>query len=327
MSQKEWFEKDYYAILGVESTASQKEITKAYRALAKKFHPDANKGNSGAEAKFKELSNANDVIGNEETRKEYDSIRLMGQGGNPYGGNSSEGFGSGFHFDTSGGNDDISDLLSGLFSRTKRPTQKYPQQPGGSSYYGQGEQESNQSPYDVETELSLSFHQALEGSTVNVAYSVPNDRKQYEVKVKIPPCVNDKQRIKVTGKGKASPRGKNGDLYIVINVGTHPWFVRSGKNLSITIPITYAESIVGTNVKVPTLDKPVTVKVPQYTQTNKKLKVQGRGVQREGQTPGDLIITFEIIEQKDLSQAELDLFAKLLETQIDNPRSKFGLEK
>lgn len=321
--QKEWFEKDYYAVLGVDKNASQKDITKAYRALAKQYHPDANKGNADAEAKFKEISNANDVIGDEETRKEYDSVRAMGAQG--FNGSGFDGFGNeGFNFSTDTG--DISDLLSGLFSRVRKPGAGQPQQPT-SRFGANQEAQGNSSPYDVETELSLTFYQALEGTITNVTYQIPNDSRAHEVKVKIPPCVNDKQRIKVTGKGKKAPHGKNGDLYIVVNVGTHPWFSRNGKNLLITIPISYPESLLGVNVKVPTLSKPVTVRVPENTKTGKTLRVKSRGVEVEGSEVGDLLITFEIVDQQELSENEILLYKQLLEAQSINPRSKFGLEK
>lgn len=320
--QKEWFEKDYYAVLGVEKTASQKEITKAYRALAKKYHPDANAASPEAEEKFKEITAANEIIGDEEKRKEYDQVRAM----------SSQGFGSGFggfggdsygYSSSSVGGDDISDLLSGLFSRVRKPSQ---QKAGFDANPNMAGEDPNSSPYDVETTLPLTFYQALEGTTTNVTYYLPNDAKQYEVKVKIPPCVNDKQRIKVSGKGKPAPHGKGGDLYIVISVGTHPWFTRTGKNLSITIPITYVESVLGVNVKVPTLSKPVTVKVPENTKSGKTLRVKGRGVGEEGNA-GDLLITFEIAETGEMSATERNLFEQLLKAQTFNPREKFGLEK
>lgn len=319
--QQEWFEKNYYAVLGVEKTASQKEITKAYRALAKQYHPDANAANPEAAEKFKEISAANEVIGDEEKRKEYDSIRDM----------SSQGFGSGFggfgnenySYSTTSGGDDISDLLSGLFSRVRKPNQ---QRSGGFDTSMNDHDDPNSSPYDVETTLSLTFYQALEGTTTTVSYFLPNDSKQYEVKVKIPPCVNDKQRIKVSGKGKPAPHGKGGDLYIVVSVGTHPWFTRTGKNLSINIPITYVESVLGVNVKVPTLSKPVTVKVPENTKSGKTLRVKGRGVGEEDNA-GDLLITFEIVDSKELSDVEKQLYEQLLKAQTSNPREKFGLEK
>jgi molecular chaperone DnaJ len=321
--QKEWFEKDYYSVLGVNKNATQKEITKAYRALAKQYHPDANKGNAQAEAKFKEISNANDVIGDEETRKEYDSVRAMGSQG--FNGGGFDGFGNdGFNFASDTG--DISDLLTGLFSRVRKPGAGQAQQ--ASSKFGQSQSDQTySSPYDVETELPLTFYQALEGTTINVAYQIPNDSKNYEVKVKIPPCVNDKQRIKVSGKGKVAPHGKSGDLYISVNVATHPWFTRNGRNLSITIPISYPEALIGTNVKVPTLSKPVTVKVPPNTKAGKSLRVKGRGVEIEGSDAGDLLIKFEIVDQDQLSENEILLYKQLLEAQTTNPRAKYGLEK
>lgn len=322
--QKEWFEKDYYAILGVEKTATQKEINKAYRALAKQYHPDANSNNPEAEEKFKEITAANEIIGDEEKRKEYDSVRDMTNQG--FGSAGFGGFGDSYSFQTDVGGDDLSDMLSGLFSRVRKSsTTSTKQRVGFDTDMGAAPGDGS-SPYDVEASLSLTFYQAIEGITTSVEYHIPGESTKREVKVKIPPCVNDKQRIKVAGKGKPAPRGNSGDLYIIVNVGTHPWFSRSGKNLSITIPITYAESVLGTNVKVPTLNAPVTVKVPELTKSGKTLKVKGRGVQ-VGDVSGDLLITFEIVDQNKLSETEKKIFEQLLNVQYANPREKFGLEK
>jgi molecular chaperone DnaJ len=123
-----------------------------------------------------------------------------------------------------------------------------------------------------------------------------------------------------------SPRGKKGDLYVRVNVGTHPWFSRKGTTLSITVPVSLAEATLGTNVRVPTLDQPVTVKVPPMTKSGTTMNVKGRGVEIDGKK-GDLLVTFEVANPTSLSEEEKDLLSKLIAVQSENPRQKFGLEK
>lgn len=317
----EWFEKDYYQVLGVDHDAPQKEITKTYRVLAKKYHPDANKDNKDAEEKFKEVSAAYEVLGDAKKRKEYDNVRQMVSSG---------GMGSGafgFNFDTpnyahapTDAGDDLGDLLSGLFSRMRQPSGA----PGARSYAQTTHFDEPQRSLDIEAQAALSFYQALEGAVTPVSYVLPGTNTQKQVKVKIPAGVNDGQKIKVKGKG-ATLRGQTGDLYVVVNVGTHPWFSRKGRTLSVIVPISYPESVVGTQVKVPTLDSPVTVKVPPMTKSGSKVRVKDRGVEIGGQK-GDLLVTFEIEQPEVLSDKEKELFNQLIEAQSYNPRVKFGLE-
>lgn len=317
---KEWFEEDYYKVLGVEPDANAKEITKAYRVLAKKYHPDANAVDETAHEKFKEVTQAYEVLGDEERRKEYDQIRFMmqqnfaGQGHGP---------GPGFGFNvggvsygdaTAGQTNDLSDLLSGLFSRARKPSAS--PRPEG---FAPGPAQS----LDLETQVGVSFYQALEGTIIPVTYSSGSGSK--EVKVKIPAGVNDGQKIKVSGRGRSSGN-RTGDLYVTVTVTEHPWFARKGRTLMVKVPITYAESVVGTNVRVPTLDDPVTVKVPPMTAAGTTVRVKGRGADIADQK-GDLLVTFEIVNPTTYSDKETELFRELVTAQSFNPRAKYGLEK
>lgn len=316
--QKEWFDTDYYDVLGVPKDADTKEITKAYRAIAKKNHPDANPNDEKAAEIFKLATNAYDVLANEENRKEYDHIRMMTANAARSGPQS----GFGFNFETVNPNvanaaeagEDLSDLLGGLFSRMRKPQ-------ASGQFDDQGFEQAQS--LDIETQTNLSFYQALEGAIAKVSYQLPGQSPK-EMKVKIPAGVNDGQRIKISGKG-ISASGRTGDLYVVVHVGTHPWFTRKGRTLSITVPISYPESIIGTQVRVPTLDKPVTVKVPPMTQSGKTLRVQNRGCNIGDQT-GDLLVTFEVVTPTEVSEKEKELLAQLIENQSEHPRSKFGLE-
>lgn len=323
---QEWFEKDFYEILGLKSDATDKEITKAYRLLAKKYHPDANSNDDSAAEKFKEVTEAYEVLGDEEKRKEYDYIRGMMSQGFP-GGPGGPGPGGTNPFFTSVPNDgqtsDLNDLLSGLFSRMRKPATDFGATP---SAPGAGFGASPSQSFDLETTANVSFYQALEGTVVPITFTDPNKTSSKEIKVKIPAGVNDGQKIKVSGRGLPNHKGKPGDLYVTVNVGEHPWFSRKGRTLLVKVPISFAESVIGTKVKVPTLDDPVTVKVPANTKNGTTMRVKGRGVEI-GDQKGDLLITFEIADPTSLSEKEKQLYEELVKNQSTNPRAKYGLEK
>ncbi len=306
--QSEWFEKDYYSVLGVAPTASQKEITKAYRKLARKLHPDAE---SGDEEKFKEVSAAYEVIGDEEKRKEYDEARRMGPRG-AFGAGPFAGGGPGQHqvrfedLDDLGG---LGDIFGGLFGNRRARA--------GGPIRG----------VDQETELHLGFMDAARGvtTTVNLTSEVPGpegiERRTRQVKVRIPPGVDDGQRIRLKGKGGPGRNGgPPGDLYVVVRVQPHDVFGRKGRNLTVKVPITFPEAALGANVKVPTLEGgTVTLKVPPGTRCGKTFRVKGRGIE----TPkgkGDLLVTVDIAVPQKLSRKEREAIEALAEVTDWSPR-------
>src|SRR5437868_2904964 len=295
--QREWFETDYYDVLGVSPSASEKDITRAYRKLAKQHHPDANPGNREAEEKFKSVAAAYDVLGDAAKRKEYDEVRQMvasgvgpfGGGGGPggFGPGGAEGFRT-FQFDEDAG---FGDLLGGLLGR------------GGRA--GRG------------TIIKNPCHQCG-GRGV--------ERRQRDVKVRIPPGVGDGQRIRVPSRGAAGANGgPPGDLFVVVHVGQHPIFGRKGKDLTVRVPITFTEAALGTKVKVPTLDQPVTVKVPAGTQSGKTVKVRGRGIDTGKGSPGDLLVTFDVVVPKKVDGAAKKAIEDLGDALTENPREHLGV--
>ena len=380
--QREWFEKDYYAVLGVEPGASEREIQRAYRRLAKANHPDANAGDQAAEERFKEISAANDVLGDADKRKEYDQVReMVASGAGPGGfGGAPGGFGPGFegatfHFDDGGG---LGDLLGNLFGARGGPRRRG-RAPTGPIRGA-----------NLETELHLDFQDAVHGVTTTVGVtsdatcsvcggsgaepgtfpeSCPTcggtgavavdqgpfsfsqvcstcggrgeviehrckrcrgtgvERRNREVKVRIPPAVRDGQRIRVKGRGAAGRNGgPPGDLYVVVHVGSDERFGRKGTtNLTIKVPVTYSEAVLGAQVKVPTLDAPVTVKVPPGTQSGKTVRVRGRGIKPATGDPGDLLVTFEVVVPTELTDAQRDAIAALAEQLPVNPREHLGV--
>lgn len=320
--QREWFEKDYYEALGVPPSASEKEISRAYRKLAKQYHPDANPGDTAAEERFKDVSTAYDVLGDPARRTEYDQVREMvaagvagpgdgrpgfGPGGFGPGGFGPGGFESGgrtIFVDDLGDVGDLGDLFGGLFGRAGGTRARGPR-PGP----------------DLETELSLDFLEAVHGVMRELSFEGRN------VKVRIPAGVGDGQRIRVKGRGgPGAGGGPPGDLYVVVRVRPHPLFGRSGDDdLTITVPVTFPEAALGGQARVPTLTEPVTVKIPPGTQSGKTVRLRGRGIEKTQGSPGDLLVTFEVAVPQKLSASERKAIEGLRDVLSGNPREHLGV--
>ena len=388
--QREWFEKDYYAVLGLTKDASEKEITRAYRKLAKQYHPDANPGDKAAEDRFKEVSAAYDVLGDGAKRKEYDEVRQMaasgfgagfggGAGPGGFGGFNFSDFGDGsgvrFETDDAGG---LGDLLGNLFGGRGR---RGPQ--GGRTANGP------RRGGDLEAEVHLSFDDAVHGATIGVQLTgaapctqcggsgaapgtfpqtcpqcggagtlavdqgpfsfsqvcprcggsgrvveTPCSRcggggaetRTREVKVRIPVGVSDGQRVRVKGKGTPGRNGgPPGDLFVNVHVAPHPLFGRRGDNLLLRLPVTFSEAALGAEVRVPTLDTPVTVRIPPGTPHGKTLRVRGRGMPKAAGGSGDLLVTVEVVVPQSLSDQQREAVEALAAADTVNPRTHLGV--
>ena len=294
-------------MLGVAKTATDKEITKTYRKLARKYHPDANPNNIGAENKFKEISAAYDVLGDEKRRKEYDEVRRAGPAafGMHGGGAGQPGFNGGQPFDMGGA--DISDLIGQMFGGR-----------GGRSRNGVDPRRG----VDLEATLDLSFIDAVYGMTTSLRLSTDAEKSPREVNVRIPAGVDNGQRIRIKGRGEPGRSGgPAGDLFITCNVANHHLFGREGKNLALQLPITFTEAALGANIDVPTLDgSTVTLRIKPGTQSGSRHRVKGKGVSAAG-TDGDLIVTVEVVVPKDLTSKQQKLIEQLAETSDESPRS------
>jgi molecular chaperone DnaJ len=286
---------DLYKVLGVSKGASDEEIKKAYRKLARKYHPDRNPDDAAAEEKFKEVQGAYDTLSDPEKREQYD------QGGNPF-----EGFAGHGPFTAGpagqGSFVDLGDILSSMFGRGGGP-RGFPQQPGR----------------DLETEVPLSFKQAIEGTQL----TVPVGSKRY--KVNIPAGVKNGARIRIAGKGEASPEGgPPGDLYVVTRVMPSPVFKRlDGGNLEVTVPITIAEALRGATIEVPTLDGTKKIKVPAGTRHGTVQRLRGEGPPKpRGRGHGDIRYRLEIEMPKDLTEEQRKAVDELAEAlNGDDPRA------
>ncbi|GAB3478473.1 molecular chaperone DnaJ [Nocardiopsis coralliicola] len=384
MSTKDYLEKDYYKVLGVQKSASQDEIKSAYRKLARANHPDANKGDEQAEERFKEISEAYSVLSDEQRRKEYDDARSMfGASYRPGGGSGAGGFDLGDLFGGaggagtggsggSGGGERLSDLFGGLFG-------------------GRGRSATTaRRGADVETETTLSFREAAEGVTRSFTLStetacptckgsgakpgtaprvcpkcsgtghentnlggfslsepcseckgrglVTDDpcptchgsgrgKSSKKISTRIPAGVTDGQRIRIAGKGAPGENGgPAGDLYVVVHVQGHPVFGKNGDNVTITVPVTFPEAVLGADVRVPTVEGlPVTVKIPPGTPSGRTLRVRGKGSRRRDGTLADLLVTVEVQVPGHLSDQAREALEKYRAATSDqDPRS--GLE-
>ena len=376
-AQREWFEKDYYKVLGVTETADAKEITKAYRKLARENHPDAKPGDAAAEERFKEISAAYDVVGDAEKRHEYDEVRRLGPMGAFGGAGGPGGFSGGpggftFNVGDVGGAGGFGDVLGNLFGG------------GGRARGGRSRGTGPQRGGDLEAEMHLDFTDAVQGITTSlhlvsdaacsvcagigaepgtVPRSCPTcggrgsveddqgffamsrpcpgcggrgsvidspcrncrgtgvERRPREVNVRIPAGVRDGQRIRLKGRGDPGRNGgPAGDLYVTCRVAPHSLFRMDGRNLKLTVPVTFAEAALGATVEVPTIDGgTVKLRVPEGTPSGRTMRVKGRGVVTPKAT-GDLLVTVEVAVPAKLSPAEREAIEALAAAATESPR-------
>ncbi|WP_043497719.1 DnaJ C-terminal domain-containing protein [Georgenia sp. SUBG003] len=307
MTGQDWLEKDFYATLGVGKDADADAIKKAYRKLARQYHPDQNPGDSAAEEKFKSVGEAYAVLSDPEQRKQYDTLRAMAGGGARFSAGRGGTGGAGFE-----------DLFGDMFGagagtggqRVRYTTQgQGPNAPGFedilSGMFGGGGFGSRRRPQrgsDVTTSATLPFRNAVEGSTVQLTVDGRT------MTTRIPPGVHDGQKIRLRGKGRPGQNGgEPGDLIVTVHVEPHPLFSLDGKNVRITVPVTFDEAALGATIDVPTLDgRSVRVKVPAGTPSGRTLRVRRKGLNVKNGPDGDLLVTVNVVVPSRLSSAAKD---------------------
>ncbi|ROQ39958.1 molecular chaperone DnaJ [Frondihabitans sp. PhB188] len=326
MASQDWFDKDFYAVLGVSKDVTPAELKKVYRKLARQYHPDSNPGDAKAEAKFKEISEANSVLSDAAQRKEYDQIRAMGSGARFTAGAGGQGGGGGFE-----------DVFGGMFGQGGRQGAGAGQYPSGargggfedifSGMFGGGGFGQTSGGYrgyggpskgrDIVASTTLDFRTAITGDTITLTQS-----QGKPIKVRVPAGVHDGQKIRLRGRGEPSlDGGEPGDIVLTIAVRPHPVFERDGLNLRLDVPVTFAEAALGATIEVPTLSgENVRLRVAPGTPSGRVLRVKGRGVDaKDGK--GDLLATVQVAVPSHLSdKAKAAVEALVAALPVENPR-------
>ena len=308
--------KDYYKTLGVAKDATAKDIKKAYRKLAAKYHPDKNPNDNAAEEKFKEINEANEVLSNKEKREKYDTLgsnweayqntgddwreyaQRAKQGQQQRSGQNDQRDPSQFYRQGTQGGEDFSSFFESYFDG------------GGRSNQGQ------RSPYsggDTQAEMPITFLEAYQGS--KRTFEIHNEN----LRITIKPGAYDGQQLKIKGKGQPSPKGgKRGDLYIILRVQPDNRFQRSGDHLIYNSTIDLYTAILGGKIEVPTLTGTVKMTIPKSSDSGKTLRLKGKGMPKYGKAAqyGDLLVKLNVIFPKELTTEEEELFKKLQELRV-----------
>jgi len=330
---------DYYDILGLSKSASADEIQKAYRKLARKFHPDMNPDDKSAKENFQKVQQAYDTLGTPEKRKLYDQLgpqyEQMGAGG-PGGPGAGPG---GFRWGPGGGpgaggvppDVDLSDILGRMFGGgapgagaaggfefpfggTEAPTTRGPNR-------RRGRARAAAPPSDTLREVTIPFTTAIQGGETSVVVR-REDGEFGTLTVKIPPGVNDGAKLRLGGQGEAGPNGEPpGDLIVVIRIDSHPSFQRKGNDLVVRVPVSLSEAVLGAKIDVPTPRGTVALKVPPKTSSGKRLRVKGFGVQPKQGTPGDLFAEIQIVLPEPMDDDLLEAIRRQGEHAGADPRT------
>lgn len=297
-------DRDYYEVMGVPRDASADAIKKAYRSLARKLHPDVNPGDKGAEARFKELQQAYDVLSDTEKRALYDQYGTAGfSGAGPFGPRSGASEWTTRHAASGDASFDFSDLFGGGAATD-------PGEAGGGVFEDilsrlRGGKTARRGgprpPPSTEAELSIPFETAVRGGTTTI--EIPREDGHREaLDVKIPSGTDTGSRLRLRGQGaQSAPGGPRGDLTIRITVAPHPYFRREGRDLQVEVPVTIGEAVLGAKVEVPTLEGRKTLPIPAGTSSGQKLRLRGQGVPARGTHPaGDLFVMLRIVVPRTL---------------------------
>jgi DnaJ-class molecular chaperone len=311
---------DYYHILGVQRGASEKEIQKAYRKLAREYHPDMNPDDAGAKAKFQRVQQAYDVLGDKKKRDLYDRYGSSYEafaGGGPQGGPG----GATWNFRTGPGGAqqfDFSDLFGGggmgggvadFFSQVTGGRPQRRARPGP------------RRGADLQHRVEIPFAKAVTGGEAALIVKRAGGEQQ-TITFKVPPGIENGKKIRLRSQGEASPNGgPAGDLLVTVHVASHPHFRRQGKNLVVTVPVSVGEAALGSRVDVPTPHGEITLSVPPATSSGKRLRVKGHGIRDGNGSPGDLLAEIQIVLPDSLDDEDQRLLKEFEDRRQLSPRA------
>ncbi|MEX2185868.1 MAG: J domain-containing protein [Pirellulales bacterium] len=322
-------DEDYYNILDVPRSASQADIQKAYRKLARKYHPDVNPDDATAKDKFQKVQRAFEVLNDAKKREMYDrygsGFEQAGQGGpqgGPFqwrtsgGGTSGSPGGQEFDFNNifgeqfgegGGGGGGFADIFRKFAG-------------GGGAAGAAAAKGGPRRGADLQHEVTVPLATAVKGGEIEFSVLRENG-KQETIRAKVPAGIEDGKKIRLRGQGGAAPRrGQAGDIIVAIRVATHPCYTRRGNHLEVKVPVTLAEAALGAKVDVPTPDGTVTLTVPPATSSGKRLRLKGRGIAPKGKTPGDLFAEIQIVLPERLDDAAIEAIRKLAALGPEGPR-------
>lgn len=328
--------KDYYDILGVPRNASDADIKKAFRKLAREYHPDVAKDKKRAEEKFKEVNEAYEVLGDQAKRKKYDQLGPNWKSGGFPGGRPDGGPGTA-DFETNFGGTGFSDFFEQMFGARRRH--------GTGPFSSFGDADLAERGADIEGDIMVTLDEARRGSvrSVNVRHAVECEscsgtgrrgqrpcavcagqgriNKSETYQVKIPAGVTEGQKLRLAGRGEAGARGGDaGDLFLRVRLAKHPDFEVDDRNLIYEAVLAPWEAVLGTSISVPTLEGRVNIKIPAGTQSGQKLRVRGRGLPGHAGAQGDLIVVTRVDVPAQVSEAERELWQQLAKESHFNPR-------
>lgn len=328
--------KDYYQVLGVEKSATDKDIKQAFRKLARKYHPDVNPGDLGAEQKFKEINEAHEVLSDPDKRRKYDQLGANwkqyeqyappgGRGGGP----GFPGFGGGgVHVEFEGGAGGFSDFFKTFFGGGVDVDDLFGQASGSyrgarpGARRGRGRQGFGQPPpqpgRDVNAQMDVTLEEAFHGTVKRLQLDGES------IDVRVTKGVKDGSKVRVAGKGERGAAGA-GDLYLDVKMRPHHIYRREGDDLYVDVPVTFSEAALGAEIEVPTMDGKVGIKVPPGSQSGRLMRLKGKGMpQLKGEGRGDLFAKLSVVVPKDLSERARELVKELQSLDDESPRSHLG---
>lgn len=309
--------KDYYAVLGVDKSAEPEQIKKAYRKLARQYHPDLNPGDPAAEARFKEINEAYEVLSDPQNREKYDQYgqywKQAAEGTAPPGGAYG---GSGF--DQYGDFDSFVDAMLGGFGNRPAGGQRRSrsQSPGTQGFEDFTGERVRSLLGDIEGTLSLDFAEAWRGTQKQLQVG------EESMTVRIPAGAKTGSRIRVRGKGRPKRAGERGDLYLTLEVQPHSFFQLEGDDIVCEVPIAPDEAVLGAQIQVPTAEGPVTLTVPPGVRSGQALRLKGKGWPRADGSHGDQRVKLQVVTPKESSPQEQELYQQIRQMRRFDPRAQ-----